>query len=67
VAEGQPEGSTPDLTLTMTDDTFAKLVSGKLNPQQAFIFRKLKIKGGMAMAMKVTPVLQAARSPPSKL
>jgi SCP-2 sterol transfer family len=34
---------------------------------QAFLFRKLKIKGSMAMAMKVTPVLQAARAPPPKL
>jgi SCP-2 sterol transfer family len=34
VTEGQPDGVTPELTLTMTDDTFAKLVAGKLNPQQ---------------------------------
>jgi putative sterol carrier protein len=34
VTEGQPDGVTPELTLTMTDETFAKLVAGKLNPQQ---------------------------------
>lgn len=83
-----------DLTLTMNDDTFQKLVSGKLNPQQvlvlfllpdsrlsaapaeginiagaaqAFLFRKLKIKGSMAKAMKVSPVLAAARASPAKL
>lgn len=40
VREGELEGeSAPDLTLTMNDDTFSKLVSGKLAPQQAFIFR----------------------------
>lgn len=34
---------------------------------QAFIFRKLKIKGSMAKAMKVPAVLEAARAPASKL
>jgi putative sterol carrier protein len=63
----QGEEGAPDLTLTMTDENFAKLVSGKLNPQQAFLFRKLKIKGSMAKAMKVSPVLEAARASTSKL
>lgn len=34
---------------------------------QAFLFRKLKIQGSMAKAMKVTTVLDAARATPSKL
>jgi len=34
--EGMPEKEEkPDLTLTITDDNFAKLVMGKLGPQQA--------------------------------
>lgn len=49
------------------DDTFEKLVNGKTNPQQAFLFRKLKIKGSIGMAMKVVPVLSAAKGPVSKL
>ena len=29
-----PEGSKPDLTLTISDDNFVKLVNGKIGPQQ---------------------------------
>ena len=35
VAEGGPPADVkPDLTLTISDDNFAKLVAGKLGPQQ---------------------------------
>ena len=34
VTQGAPEGK-PDLTLTISDDNFVKLVSGKMGPQQA--------------------------------
>jgi putative sterol carrier protein len=34
---------------------------------QAFLFRKLKIKGSMAKALKVQPVLDAAKAATSKL
>ena len=35
VAEGPPPADAkPDLTLTISDDNFAKLVAGKLGPQQ---------------------------------
>jgi putative sterol carrier protein len=30
-------------------------VAGKLNPQTAFLMRKLKIAGSMGMAMKLQP------------
>lgn len=56
----------PDLTLTMTDTNFVQLVMGKLNPQQAFLLRKLKIAGSMAMALKLQPILDAA-APKAKL
>ncbi|GIL89701.1 hypothetical protein Vretimale_16638 [Volvox reticuliferus] len=65
--KGAPEsGDKPDLTLTMSDQNFAQLVMGKLNPQQAFLMQKLKINGSMAMAMKLQPILDAAQ-PKSKL
>ena len=51
----------PDVTLTMSDDVFVKLASGKLNPQMAFIQGKLKISGNIALSMKLTPVLKAAQ------
>ncbi|KAK9833083.1 hypothetical protein WJX74_006708 [Apatococcus lobatus] len=61
-----PEGFKPDLTLTINDDNFVKLVNGKIGPQQAFLLRKLKIGGSMAMAMKLQPILDAA-APKAKL
>ncbi|QDZ21045.1 SCP2 domain-containing protein [Chloropicon primus] len=51
----------PDVTLTMSDDVFVKLASGKLQPQMAFIQGKLKISGNIALSMKLTPVLKAAQ------
>ncbi|KAK9827970.1 hypothetical protein WJX81_003031 [Elliptochloris bilobata] len=65
VTKGAPEGK-PDLTLTISDDNFVKLVSGKMGPQQAFLMRKLKIGGSMAMALKLQPILDAA-APRAKL
>lgn len=67
LSEGGLEGGKPDLTLTVTPENFAKLVAGKLNPQQAFLFRKLKISGSMGMALKLSPVLEVANKPASKL
>lgn len=65
--KGPPDADAkPDLTLTMSDANFAQLVMGKLNPQQAFLMRKLKISGSMAMALKLQPILDAA-APKSKL
>jgi putative sterol carrier protein len=55
-----------DITLTMNGKTFVSLVNGKLGSQQAFLMRKLKIKGSMALAMKLQPILDAAK-PVSKL
>ena len=57
-----------DLVLTMAGDTFVKLVAKKISSQQAFLMRKLKIKGSMGMAMKLQAVLDAAvDGTPSKL
>ena len=38
-----------------------KLVKKELNPQQAFMKGKLKIKGNMGLGMKLTAVLAATR------
>lgn len=64
--QGSPKNCEADLTLTINDDNFVKLVMGKLNPQSAFLMRKLKISGSMGMAMKLQPILEAAQ-PQSKL
>ena len=64
----QEANADADLVLTMAGDTFVKLVAKKISSQQAFLMRKLKIKGSMGMAMKLQPVLDAAvDGTPSKL
>lgn len=50
-----------DITITVKDEDFFALAQGKLNPQQAFMKGKIKIKGNMGLAMKLNTVLAAAR------
>jgi sterol carrier protein 2 len=45
--------ATPDVTLQMSDQDLMDLMSGNLNAQKAFFQGKLKIKGNMALAMKL--------------
>eukprot|EP01090_Pellita_catalonica_P021668 TRINITY_DN8165_c0_g1_i1.p1 TRINITY_DN8165_c0_g1~~TRINITY_DN8165_c0_g1_i1.p1 ORF type:complete len:107 (-),score=28.44 TRINITY_DN8165_c0_g1_i1:37-357(-) len=47
-----------DCTLTLSDDNFEQLFSGKLNAQQAFMQGKLKIGGNMSFAMKLGAVIK---------
>lgn len=50
-----------DLTVSMDAATFLALAAGKANAQSAFMQGKLKLKGNMAMAMKLQTVMDAAR------
>jgi putative sterol carrier protein len=56
--------STADLVMTVSDDDFVDLSMGSLNPQMAFMRGKLKLKGNIALAMKLNTVLSAARPKP---
>lgn len=58
VTEGASDS--PNITLTMTDENFVNLVTGKLNGQTAFLTGKLKIQGDMTLAMKLGSVFNLA-------
>jgi putative sterol carrier protein len=51
----------PDCTLVVGDDDFVGMMTGKLNSQQLFMQGKLKIKGNMGLAMKLSK-LQAPKA-----
>jgi putative sterol carrier protein len=46
-------GADPKLTLTMAAQDWVDMVTGKLNPQMAFMSGKLKHKGDMALLMRL--------------
>ncbi len=54
VTQGAAES--PSITITMEASNFINLLQGKLNPQMAFMTGKLKIKGDMALALKLQSV-----------
>ena len=66
VYPGPPKSGKPSLTITVSDDDMVALADGKLNAQQAFMRGKLKLKGNMALAMKLGKVIEAAK-PAAKL
>ncbi|MFC4768176.1 SCP2 sterol-binding domain-containing protein [Effusibacillus consociatus] len=45
-------------SLQMSDESFLKLMKGKLNPTMAFMTGKLKINGDVGLAMKLQSILQ---------
>jgi len=48
----------PDVTITVDDDNFVALSTGKANPQTLFMQGKLKIKGNMGLAMKLDKIIK---------
>ncbi|PYH94753.1 putative lipid transfer protein [Aspergillus ellipticus CBS 707.79] len=62
VAKGAaPTGGKADVTLSLSDEDFTSLVSGKANAQRLFMGGKLKIKGNIMKATKMEPVLKKAQ------
>ena len=59
--DGQPAGKTPDLQVSTSLQTLQDLLAKKMTAEQAFMKGKLKIKGKMALAMKLKMVLDATR------
>lgn len=54
VSEGAAEKA--NIEITMAESDFNALIKGELNGQQAFLTGKLKVKGDMALAMKLQSV-----------
>ena len=57
----QEGGDKPDLVVKTSHAVLLDLINKKVKPQQAFMKGKLKIKGKMGLAMKLTMVLDATR------
>jgi putative sterol carrier protein len=45
------------LTVTMLDTDFSDMFEGRLNPQAAFLGGKVKVKGDIALALKLGNIL----------
>ena len=53
-------GQSADCTITLSLETFEKLISRQLDPTSAFMQGKLRVAGDMGLAMKLSPILQRA-------
>ena len=51
--EVSQEDKAADCTISIKEEDFIKLVSGKLNPMMAFMSGKIKVAGDMSVAMKL--------------
>ncbi|XP_048584363.1 hydroxysteroid dehydrogenase-like protein 2 [Nematostella vectensis] len=56
-----PKGK-PHCTLTLKSEDFVKMFKGELNPTQAFMAGKLKMKGNMMIAMKLEKLMGKFKS-----
>lgn len=52
------DGIKIDTTLSVADNDFIEIVTGKLNPQSAFMKGKLKITGNIMLTQKLIPLLK---------
>ncbi|HEY2775781.1 MAG TPA: SCP2 sterol-binding domain-containing protein [Candidatus Binatia bacterium] len=59
VAKGTPNDK-PNITITMAANDYLDMITGKLNPQMAFMGGKLKIKGDMSLALKMQQIFPNA-------
>merc|ERR1711977_129340 len=50
------------VTLSLSEEEFGKLVSGKANAQRLFMSGKLKVKGDVMKATKMEPILKKAQT-----
>jgi putative sterol carrier protein len=61
VGKGAPPKKA-SVTLSLSDENFGKLVTGKANAQKLFMSGKLKVKGDVMKATKMEPILKKAQT-----
>jgi len=54
-------GMTADCTISLSLGTFNKMVTGEMDGTSAFMQGKIRVSGDMALAMKLSSMLQKAR------
>jgi len=54
-------GKNADCTISVSLETFEKMVKGELDGTSAFMQGKLRVAGDMGLAMKLGPILAKAR------
>lgn len=59
---GSYPGGQAQCTMSMDCEDFVKMFKGQLNPTQAFMSGKLKIKGDMMLAMKLEKLMGKMKS-----
>ena len=63
VSKGEaPAGKKADVTLSLSDENFGKLVEGKTKAQNLFMSGGLKVKGNVMKATKLDPILAKAQN-----
>ncbi|XP_076322897.1 peroxisomal Multifunctional enzyme type 2 [Tachypleus tridentatus] len=60
VYRGSPKNEKAGCILTLEDSDMVSMVTGKLDPQKAFMSGKLKIKGNIMLTQKLRTLLKAA-------
>eukprot|EP01102_Stenamoeba_stenopodia_P020344 TRINITY_DN7881_c0_g1_i1.p1 TRINITY_DN7881_c0_g1~~TRINITY_DN7881_c0_g1_i1.p1 ORF type:complete len:552 (-),score=125.60 TRINITY_DN7881_c0_g1_i1:52-1707(-) len=61
-AVSNDKDSKADLTITVSDDDLLLMSQGKLNGQQAFMQKKIKVQGNMGLAMKLDAVIKQQKA-----
>ena len=60
------ESTKAECTISLSDDDFVQLISGKLDAQKAFMAGKLKLKGNMMLAQKLALLPKPSAADASK-